>query len=61
MRFGVERPELEGVGIFNTLCRGGEGGRAEEECVPLVKSRDIDAVAVDVLASGGDAGEMGKR
>lgn len=33
----------------------------EDECVPLVNSRDIDAVAVEVLASGWDAGEMGNR
>lgn len=35
--------------------RGGSGGRVEDECVPFVKSREMEAVAVDVpaCATGG--------
>ena len=40
---------------FIADCRGGDGGRVEDECVPFVKSRETDAVAVDVpaCATGG--------
>jgi len=31
-------------------CFGGEGGRVDEVCIALVNNRDIDAVALDVLA-----------
>jgi len=33
---------------FNDECAGGDGGRVDIEWRPLVKSRDIEAVAVDV-------------
>ena len=46
---------------FMADCRGGEGGRVEEECVPLVKRREMEAVAVDVLASATGAGVRGKN
>lgn len=39
--------------------RGGDGARVEEECVPLVKSLEIEAVAVDVPASATGAGVRG--
>ena len=42
-------------------CRGGEGGRVEEECVPLVNRREIDAVAVEVPASATGGGVRGKK
>ena len=63
MRLGVERPEVDGVDgdVLRTLCRGGDGARVEEECVPLEKRRDMEAVAVDADASGGLAGVMGNR
>jgi len=41
--------------------RGGEGRRVEEECTPLVKNREMDAVAVEVPASATYAGLQGKR
>lgn len=46
---------------FIADCRGGEGGRVEEECVPLVKRREMDAVAVEVPASATGAGVRGKK
>jgi len=46
---------------FMAECRGGVGGRVEEECVPLVKRREMDAVAVDVPASATGAGLRGKK
>jgi hypothetical protein len=54
---GVE----EGGDRFMADCRGGEGGRVEEECVPLVNRREIDAVAVEVPASATGAGVRGKK
>jgi len=46
---------------FIADCLGGDGARVEDECVPLVKSRDIEAVAVDVPASATGAGVRGKN
>lgn len=51
----------EGGERFMADCSGGEGGRVEEECVPLVKKREMDAVAVEVPASATDAGLRGKK
>lgn len=67
--------ELLGVGVeiagdkdvdeegerFIADCSGGEGGRVEEECLPLVKRREMDAVAVEVPASATGAGLRGKN
>jgi len=44
---------------FIALSLGGEGARVEDECVPFVKSLEIDAVAFDVPASGSGAGVLG--
>lgn len=41
--------------------RGGEDGRVEEECLPLVRRREIEAVAVEVPASATGAGVRGKN
>lgn len=38
--------------FFIAECRGGEGGRVEDECRLLVKRRETDAVAVDVACRG---------
>jgi len=46
---------------FMADCRGGEGGRVEEECVPLVRRRETEAVAVEVPASAVGAGLRGKK
>lgn len=46
---------------FIEECLGGEGGRVDEECVPLVKRRDMEAVAVEVAASATGAGVRGKN
>ena len=51
----------EGGERFMADCRGGEGGRVEEECVPFVNRREIDAVAVEVPASATGAGVRGKK
>lgn len=66
IRLGVEGTELAGVrGVavpdLSTLCRGGDLGRVVEEWVPLVNNRDMDAVAVDVEASGMGIGVIGNR
>ena len=62
---GVGGTEDEGVEEsgerFMADCRGGEGGRVEDECVPLVNRREIDAVAVDVPDSATGAGVRGKK
>ena len=59
---GTEDKDVEEDGErFMADCRGGEGGRVEEECVPLVSRREIDAVAVEVPASATGAGVRGKR
>jgi len=69
----VKGVELRGVGAtpvkdvaedggrFMADWRRGEGGRVEEECVPLVKRREIDAVAVEVPVSATGAGLRGKK
>lgn len=54
---GVEGTE----GTFKEECVGGEGGRVEDECLPLVKRRDIEAVAVDVPATGAGTGVTGMK
>jgi len=71
-KLGLERVEV-GVGgtedknveedgeRFMADCRGGEGGRVEDECVPLVNRREIDAVAVEVPASATGGGVRGKK
>ena len=46
---------------LNELILGGEGARVEEECWALVKSLEIEAVAVDVAASAGGGGLRGSR
>ena len=62
---GVGGTEDKGVEEFGERfiadCRGGEGGRVEEECVPLVNRREMDAVAVEVPASATCAGVRGKK
>lgn len=62
---GVGGTEDEGVEEsgerFMADCRGGEGGRVEEECVPFVNRREIDAVAVEVPASATGAGVRGRK
>ena len=59
---GTENKDVEEDGErFMADCRGGDGGRVEEECVPLVKRREIDAVAVEVPASATGAGVRGKK
>jgi len=40
---------------------GGDGARVDEECVPLVKRREMEAVAVDVPASATGAGVLGRN
>lgn len=49
------------VDRFSADCRGGEGARVDEECVPFVYNLEIDAVAVDVPASAAGAGVRGKN
>lgn len=44
---------------FIAECLGGEGGRVDEECWPLVKRRETDAVAVEVPSSATGAGVRG--
>jgi hypothetical protein len=39
-------------GALSEEWRGGELGLVEEECVPFVSNRDIEAVACEVLAIG---------
>jgi hypothetical protein len=56
---GVADVEELFLECFIALCLGGEGARVEDECVPFVKSLEIDAVAFDVLASGSGAGVLG--
>lgn len=46
---------------FIEECLGGDGGRVDEECVPLVKRREMEAVAVEVAASATGAGVRGKN
>jgi len=74
---GVFKLELEGVEVgvgetedndkeedgecFMADCRGGEGGRVEEECVPLVNRREMDAVAVEIPASATGGEVRGKK
>lgn len=58
---GVGGTTDEAEGDFFMAERGGVGGRVEEECVPLVKRREMDAVAVDVPASATGAGLRGKK
>jgi len=59
---GKEDKDVEEDGeCFMADCRGGEGGRVEEECVPLVNRREIDAVAVEVPASATGAGVRGRK
>lgn len=41
---------------FSADCLGGDGGRVEDECRDLVKSREMDAVAVEVPDMGAIAG-----
>lgn len=38
---------------------GGDGDRVDRECLPLVKRRDTDAVAVDAANTGGGGGVTG--
>ena len=45
--------------FFIALCLGGKGACVEDECVPFVNNLEIDAVAVDVPASGTGAGVRG--
>lgn len=56
---GVADAEELFLECFIALCLGGEGARVEDECVPFVKSLEIDAVAFDVLASEIGAGVLG--
>ena len=51
----------EDPGRLRADCRGGEGARVDEECVPFVNNRDIDAVAVDVPDSATGAGVTGRN
>lgn len=46
---------------FREECVGGEGGRVEDECLPFVKRRDTEAVAVDVPEIGAGAGVTGMK
>jgi len=46
---------------FREECVGGEGGRVEDECLPFVRRRDIEAVAVDVPEIGAGAGVTGMK
>lgn len=48
-------------GTFREECVGGEGGRVDDECLPFVKRRDIEAVAVDVPATGAGVGVTGMK
>lgn len=50
-----------GDGCFIADCLGGDWGRVDEECFPLVKRRDMDAVAVEVPASATGAGVRGRK
>jgi len=74
MRFGVDQPELDadvvfgvsaplpfGVGCFMAECLGGDDGDVDEECLAFVKSREMEAVAVDVPASAAGAGVRGRK
>lgn len=56
---GVADAEELLLECFIALCLGGEGACVEDECVPFVKSLEIDAVALDVVASGIGAGVLG--
>ena len=58
---GVRAPWPSGVDCFIAECGGGEGGRVDEECLTFVKSRETDAVAVDVLAWATGAGVRGRK
>lgn len=42
--------------FFSAECRGGEGGRVEDECRALVNRRETDAVAVEVPRMGATVG-----
>lgn len=53
---GDERGVGGTEGTFREECVGGDGGRVEDECLPFVKRRDMEAVAVDVPATGAGAG-----
>jgi len=52
---------IEGEGRFSADCRGGEGARVDDECVPFVYSLEIEAVAVDVPASATGTGVRGRN
>jgi len=52
---------IEGDDRFSADCRGGEGARVDDECVPFVYSREIEAVAVDVPASATGTGVRGRN
>ena len=54
---GVAGAELR----FSEECLGGDGGRVEEWCVGFVRSRDIEAVAVDVPNDATGGGERGRN
>lgn len=58
---GDERGVGGTEGTFKEECVGGEGGRVEDECLPFVKRRDIEAVAVDVPETGTGAGVTGMK
>lgn len=49
------------IEYFIAETRGGDGGRVDEECLDFVKSRETDAVAVDVPASATGAGVRGRK
>lgn len=62
VEFGVGVEEGFGVGgaerCLSTDCRGGDGGRVDDECRAFVNIREMDAVAVEVPATGAtDGGE----
>lgn len=68
---GVDEEEDAGVDVeiaggvkeerFIADCRGGDGARVDDECVPLVNNRETEAVAVDVLVAGVGAGVRGMK
>ena len=53
-RFGVDGVDV----CFNDECHGSDGGHTDDVGVGFVKRREIEAVAVDVLAVANDGGKM---
>lgn len=46
---------------FMDECLGGDGGRVDDECLPLVNKRETEAVAVDVPDVGSTTGGIRKE